>query len=174
MWWWLGRAVGASRARQRRRASPRGVWTRDTPHPRVAALAAASARPIPTFHEYASYLRARTDGVLGDSRSRRTPDGTTSGACAGSTAVLRARPARGDRPGARCALQRRVRDARVQLHGAQMRPVKATKRRRGAERPGSPLATSSPGAATPAVCRASRDGETRTRTGDTTIFRKSS
>ena len=29
-----------------------------------------------------------------------------------------------------------VRDARVQLHGAQMRPEKATKRRRGAERPG--------------------------------------
>ena len=32
------------------------------------------------------------------------------------------------------------------------------------------LATSSAGAAIPAVCRASRDGETRTRTGDTTIF----
>jgi integrase len=29
-----------------------------------------------------------------------------------------------------------VRDARVQLHGAQMRPEKATKRRRGADRPG--------------------------------------
>jgi imidazoleglycerol phosphate synthase glutamine amidotransferase subunit HisH len=29
-----------------------------------------------------------------------------------------------------------VRDARVQLHGAQMHPEKATKRRRGAERPG--------------------------------------
>ena len=44
-----------------------GVWTRDTPHPRVAAQAAAAARPIPTFHEYASYwLQARTDGVLGD------------------------------------------------------------------------------------------------------------
>ena len=29
-----------------------------------------------------------------------------------------------------------VRDARVQLHGAQMRPEKATKRRRRADRPG--------------------------------------
>jgi hypothetical protein len=44
-----------------------GVWTRDAPHPRVAAQAAAAARPIPTFPEYASYwLQARTDGVLGD------------------------------------------------------------------------------------------------------------
>jgi hypothetical protein len=33
----------------------------------VAAEAAAAARPIPTFHEYASYwLQTRTDGVLGD------------------------------------------------------------------------------------------------------------
>ena len=44
-----------------------GVWTREAPHPRVAAQAAAAARPIPTFHEYASYwLQARTGGVLGD------------------------------------------------------------------------------------------------------------
>jgi integrase len=44
-----------------------GVWTREAPHPRVAAQAVAAARAIPTFHEYASYwLQARTDGVLGD------------------------------------------------------------------------------------------------------------
>jgi integrase len=44
-----------------------GVWSRDAPHPRVAAHAAATTQSIPSFHEYASYwLQAKTDGVLGD------------------------------------------------------------------------------------------------------------
>jgi hypothetical protein len=63
-----------------------------------------------------------------------------------------------------------VRDARVQLHGARMRPERRRKGDGALRGRGSPLATSSAGATIPTVCRASRDGETRTRTGDTTIF----
>ena len=110
------------------RESALGVWTRDAPHPRVAAQVAEAARSIPTFHEYASYwLQARTEGVLGDKPiEENTRRDYLLAPARASAAVLRAPPARRDRPRALLGPSRPTRSARPQTYGPRSPPERTS------------------------------------------------
>ena len=107
MWRWLGRAVGASRARQHRCASPR--WGLDAR--RAASADGGAGRRSGAVHSDLPRVRVLLASGEDRRRARRQADrgehqtGLPLAPARASAAVLRAPPARRDRPGALLGLQ---------------------------------------------------------------------